>query len=76
MSSVSEIESAIEQLTPEDFLALQEWMKRRAADTTGRRWSPEELSKGARQMVAESDPARAQAIWERTAAGFYGDTSA
>jgi hypothetical protein len=76
MSTVSEIESAIEQLPPEDFRALQEWMTRRAAAMPERRWSPEELAAGAREMVAEPDPIRAQAIWERTTAGFYGDSRA
>ena len=76
MSTVAEIEAAIDRLPPEDFLALHEWMAQRAAGLVQRRWSPEELSEGARQMLAEPDPARAQALWERTVAGFYGDASA
>jgi hypothetical protein len=76
MSTVAEIESAIEQLPPEDFRALQEWMAKRAAGTAERRWSPEELAEGARQMVAETDPVKAQELWERTVAGFYGDSGA
>jgi hypothetical protein len=76
MSTVTEIKSAIERLAPEDFLALEEWMRGRTAGMAERRWSPEELSAGARQMVAEPDPIRAQALWERTAAGFYGDANA
>ena len=36
-------------------------------------WTPEELTEGARQMVEEPDPAKAQVLWERTVAGFYGD---
>lgn len=76
MSTVSEIEAAIEQLPPADFRALHEWMAKRAAAGAGRKWSPEELTAGAKQMVAESDPAQSQAIWERTVAGFYGTADA
>jgi hypothetical protein len=73
MSTIAEIEAAIERLRPEDFRALQDWMAKRSADTVGRQWTPEELSSGAKQMVEEPDPARADAIWERTVAGFYGN---
>jgi len=76
MSTVAEIESAIEQLPPEDFRALQEWMARRAEERSGRMWSPEELTAAAGQMVAEPDPVRAQALWEEIAKGFYGPASA
>ncbi len=76
MSTISEIETAIEQLALEDFRALQEWMAKRAGISTERRWSPEELTAGAKQMVEEPDPERSQAIWGRTVAGFYGDGSA
>ncbi len=76
MSTVDEIESAIEQLPPEDFRLLHEWMAKRVAGMAGRMWSPEKLVEGARQMVAESDPVRAQALWEKVAAGFYGDAGA
>ena len=60
----------------EDFRALQEWMARRAAGRAGRRWSPEELTDAARQMVEEPDPARAQVLWEEIAKGFYGGANA
>jgi hypothetical protein len=76
MSTVAEIEAAIDRLPPEDFRTIHEWMAQRAAGLAQRRWSPEELSEGARQMLAEPDPARAQVLWERTVAGFYGDASA
>ena len=76
MSTVAEIEAAIEQLPSEDFRALREWIVQRAEGTAGRRWSPEELGAAAEQMVAEEDPVRAQALWERIAAGFYGDAGA
>ena len=76
MSTVAEIEVAIEQLPPEDFRALQEWMAKRAAGKAGRRWSPEELTDAARRMVEEPDPARAQVLWEEIAKGFYGGANA
>jgi len=62
MSTVAEIEAAIEQLPPADFRALCEWIVRRAEGTTGHRWTPEELGAAAEQMVAEEDPARADAL--------------
>lgn len=76
MSTVAEIESAIAQLPPEDFRQLQEWMSKRAAGEVGRMWTPEELTKGARQLVAEPDPEKAKAIWEKVMAGFYAHTNA
>jgi len=75
MSTVAEIEAAIGQLPPEDFRALRDWIIRRAEGTTGRRWSPEELGAAVEKMVAEQDPVRAAAQWERIAAGFYGDAN-
>ena len=44
--------------------------------TAGRQWSPEELGAAAERMVAEKDPAQAQAQWKRIVAGFYGDADA
>ena len=76
MSTVAEIEAAIEQLPPEDFRALREWIVKRAEGTTGRQWSPEELGAAAEQMVAEKDPVRADALAKRIVAGFYGDADA
>ncbi len=76
MSTVQEIEAAIEQLPPKDFHALQDWMTKRAAAVAGRPWTPEELSEAAQQAVNEPDPGKAQALWERTVAGFYGDANA
>ena len=75
MSTVAEIEAAIAQLPPEDFRALREWMAKRAEKTAERSWSPEALGAAAEQMVAEEDPVRAKAQWERIAAGFYGDAA-
>jgi hypothetical protein len=76
MSTVAEIEAAIEQLPPEDFRTLREWIVQRAEKAAGRQWSPEELGAAAEQMVTEKDPVRAKAQWERIAAGFYGDADA
>ena len=73
MSTIAEIESAIEKLPPEEICALRDWIVGRAEVAKGRMWTPEELTEGARQMVGESDPAKAQVLWERTVAGFYGD---
>ena len=44
--------------------------------SAGRQWSPEELGAAAERMVAEKNPAQAQAQWKRIAAGFYGDADA
>jgi hypothetical protein len=76
MSTVDEIESAIEQLPPEDFRILHEWMAKRMAGIAGQMWTPEELSAAARQMVDEPDPVRAQALKEEIMRGFYGDADA
>jgi hypothetical protein len=76
MSTVAEIEAAIEQLPPEDVSALREWIVQRAEATAGRMWSPEELGAAAEQMVAEQDPEQAKAIGKRIIAGFYGDAGA
>lgn len=76
MSTVAEIEAAIEQLPPEDFRALWEWIIQRTEKAVGRPWSPEELGAAAEQMVAEKDPEQAKAIGERIVAGFYGDAGA
>ena len=72
MSTVAEIESAISQLPPEDFRQLHEWMSKRATGEKGRRWTPEELTEGARQMVAEPDPDKAKVLKEKLMRGFYG----
>ncbi len=76
MSTVAEIESAIEQLPPEDFRALREWIIQRTEKAVGRMWSPEELGAAAERMVAEQDPERAKAIGRQIIAGFYGDAGA
>lgn len=79
MSTVDEIESAIEQLPPEDFRALHEWIAKRAAGAAGgaeRKWSPDELTAGAKRMVDEPDSVRAEAIREEIARGFYGAADA
>lgn len=76
MSTLSEIEAAIEQLPPEDVCALREWIDQRREATAGRVWSPEELGAAAEQMVAEKDPVRAQVLGKRIVAGFYGDADA
>jgi hypothetical protein len=73
MSTVAEIESAIEKLPPEDFRALQEWMAKRAEERKGRMWTPEELGAAAQRMVDEPDPVRAKVLGDQIAAGFYGD---
>ena len=73
MSNVAEIESAIAQLPPEDFRAVHEWVNERAASTVARQWTSEELEVGAKRMLDEPDPAKADALWEEVVAGFYGE---
>lgn len=69
MSTVAEIESAIEKLPPDEVRALRDWIGQRAESATGRMWTPKELGAGA-QRVVETDPAPAKAQWERIVAGF------
>ena len=76
MSTVAEIEAAIEQLPPEEFRTLKEWIVRRPEKAGGRMWSPAELGAAEAEMVAETDPERAKAIQARIVAGFYGDADA
>jgi len=76
MSTLAEIEAAIEQLPPEDVRRLREWIVQRAEGTAGCEWSPEELGAAAAEMVAEKDPARAKALGKQIVAGFYGDADA
>ena len=76
MSTVSEIEAAIEQLPPEEFLELRDWMLRQVEEKAGRMWTPEELGEAAQRMVEEPDPARAQALKEEIMRGFYGAANA
>lgn len=76
MSTVAEIESAIEQLPPEDVRALQEWITKRTAGTPARKWSSKELVEGARKMIDEPDPVQADRMWEEIVVGFYGDNRA
>ena len=73
MSTIAEIESAIEKLPPEEICALRDWIVGRAEVAKGRMWTPEELGAAAQEMVDEPDPNRAQALGKRIAAGFYGD---
>ena len=73
MSTVAEIESAIEKLPPDEVRALRDWIVGRAEVAKGRMWTPEELGTAAQEMVDEPDPNRAQALGKRIAAGFYGD---
>jgi hypothetical protein len=72
MSTVAEIEAAIEQLPPEEVRALQEWIAKRTEGKAARKWSSEELTEGARRMVAESDPKRVEVLKEEIMRGFYG----
>ncbi len=76
MSTVAEIQSAIAKLPPEDFCAVHDWMTKGAQGQPGRMWTPEELEEGARRMLEEPDPVKADAIWEEVVAGFYGDPRA
>ena len=76
MSTVAEIEAAIEQLPQEEFRALREWIVQRPVGVAGRMWSPEELGAAAQRMVDEPDPEKARVLWEELAAGFYGDERA
>lgn len=45
--------------------AVRDWIVAQAEARKERRWSPEELTEGARQMVEGPDPAKAQILWER-----------
>ena len=76
MSTVAEIESAIEKLELHEVEALRHWMKEQAEAREKRMWSPEKLGAVAEQMVAEKDPVRAQALHAQIVAGFYGDADA
>jgi hypothetical protein len=76
MSTVAEIQSAIAKLPPEDFCAIQDWIRKQAPPTTQRKWTSEELEEGARRMVAEPDPERAMVIKEEIMGGFYGTADA
>ena len=76
MSTVAEIESAIEKLPPDEVRALRDWIVERTEVAKGRMWTPEELGAAAQEMVDEPDPNRANAQWQRIAAGFYGDPGA
>jgi len=76
VSTVAEIEAAIEQLPPEEFRALREWIVNRREGMVGRQWSPDELEAAAEQMVAENDPVQADALAKRIVGGFYGDAGA
>ena len=75
MSTLTEIEKAIEQLPPEDIRALREWIVERA-EKAGRPWSSEELGAAAERMVAEENSEQAEALGKRIVAGFYGDADA
>jgi hypothetical protein len=76
MSTVAETESAIAPLPPDDSRALQESMATRAAERVTRKWTSEELEAGAKRMLDEPDPAKADALWEEVVAGFYGEDRA
>ncbi len=77
MSTVAEIEAAIEQLSPEEFRALKEWFVLRAESAAGgRMWMAEELAAAAQRMVDEADPVKAEALKEQILRGFYGDADA
>ena len=76
MSTVAEIESAIEKLEPHEMEALRDWMTRQDEARKARMWSPEKLGAVAEQMVAEKDPVRAEALHQQIVAGFYGDADA
>lgn len=76
MSTVAEIESEIEKLAPEDFRVLHEWIAKKAAETPGRMWTPEELGAAAERMVAEEDEEKSKEMWKEIVDGFYGRKSA
>lgn len=76
MSTVTEIELAIEKLPPDDVRVLREWIVKKAETTAGRMWSPEELGAAAEEMVTEKDEAKAKEMWKEIVDGFYGRTSA
>ena len=76
MSTVAEIESAIEKLPPEDLHTLHHWIAERAARSDSREWTPEELVEAAQRMIDEPDRARSDAIKEEIIRGFYGPEDA
>jgi hypothetical protein len=76
MSTVAEIQEAIAKLPPADFCAIQDWMTKGPQGTSARKWTSKELVEGARRMLEEPDPAKADRLWEEIVAGFYGDTRA
>ena len=73
MSTIAEIESAIELLPPAEQAQVARFIR---TLEPGRMWTPEELGEAAQRMVDEADPARAKAQWERIVVGFYGDADA
>ena len=75
MSTVSEIEAAIENLPLEDLHELENWMTAYARNLH-RRWTPEELSAATRRMVHEPDSLRAEEIKREIMRGFYGEADA
>ncbi len=74
MSTVTEIEAAIEKLPAQEFRVLRDWIVNRAEPAEGRVWSPEELGAAAEEMVAEPDPVKAKVMWNEIVDGFYGRT--
>jgi hypothetical protein len=76
MSTVAEIEAAIEKLRPEDVRTLHHWIAERAAKSEAREWTPEELVDAAQRMIDEPDRTRSDAIKEEIIRGFYGPENA
>ena len=76
MTTIAEIESAIEKLPAEEMRALREWIVARVDGAKGRMWTPEELGEAMEKLLAETDPARADALQARIVAGFCGSADA
>ncbi len=67
--NAAEIIEEIKHLPPHEQAFVAEFVE--SLDVK-RPWTPEELGKAAEQLVAETDPVRAQALQDRMVAGFYG----
>ncbi len=71
--TAAEIIDEIKQLPADEKTQVLRFV--RALDG-GRQWTGAELTQAARKFAEEPDPAKAQALWEQIAAGFYGEENA
>jgi hypothetical protein len=71
--NAAEIIEEIKQLSPGEQAQVCSFV--RSLPPLGT-WTPDELSRAAALLAAESDPGRVRDLRERIAAGFYGDANA